>query len=441
MNFLLVNPWIYDFAAYDFWLKPIGLLYISSVLKSKGHNVYLIDTLDRYNKKMENSYDPKEKHYGTGKFHTVNVEKPDVLKDIPRKFKRYGMDEQIFEDYLKYYKDEKIDAILLTSTMTYWYYGVYKTIEKIREIFPETPLFLGGIYTKIYKEHAENTFKPLNVRVVPGDANESLKEVFAYFGKSYEYTDWFNKFSPDYSHYDKLKYSVFTTSIGCPYKCTYCFTPIMWKYIYRDTDSIIKMLKENIEKFNTENIVFFDDAFLLHPDLENLLEKLSDLKVKFHLPNGIHAHRVNDKIAFLLKKADFRIIKLGYESSDPEMQKKTGGKVTNSDLINAVNNFKKYNFDLRDIGAYVISNLPGQKIEDLYNAVDFCTDLGIEININEFTPIPGTKDYEKLIKNNVFNDGTDPLLLNNTIIPYWWKEGLSADDLDKVKRYLKLKRR
>jgi len=25
-NILLINPWIYDFAAYDFWMKPLGLL-------------------------------------------------------------------------------------------------------------------------------------------------------------------------------------------------------------------------------------------------------------------------------------------------------------------------------------------------------------------------------------------------------------------------------
>jgi hypothetical protein len=25
---LLINPWIYDFAAFDFWTKPLGLLQI-----------------------------------------------------------------------------------------------------------------------------------------------------------------------------------------------------------------------------------------------------------------------------------------------------------------------------------------------------------------------------------------------------------------------------
>ena len=30
-HILLINPWIHDFAAYDFWAKPIGLLIITSI--------------------------------------------------------------------------------------------------------------------------------------------------------------------------------------------------------------------------------------------------------------------------------------------------------------------------------------------------------------------------------------------------------------------------
>ena len=31
---LLINPWIHDFAAYDFWLKPLGLLYLGGLLRA-----------------------------------------------------------------------------------------------------------------------------------------------------------------------------------------------------------------------------------------------------------------------------------------------------------------------------------------------------------------------------------------------------------------------
>ncbi|MCX5910735.1 MAG: hypothetical protein NTV04_02280, partial [Deltaproteobacteria bacterium] len=40
---LLVNPWIHDFSAYDLWMKPLGLLYLGSILRSKGFEVTLLD--------------------------------------------------------------------------------------------------------------------------------------------------------------------------------------------------------------------------------------------------------------------------------------------------------------------------------------------------------------------------------------------------------------
>ena len=32
-HILLVNPWIHDFAAYDFWAKPLGLLTLGGILR------------------------------------------------------------------------------------------------------------------------------------------------------------------------------------------------------------------------------------------------------------------------------------------------------------------------------------------------------------------------------------------------------------------------
>ena len=45
---LLISPWIYDFAAYDLWSEPLGLLYIAALLREYGYEVSLIDCLDRH---------------------------------------------------------------------------------------------------------------------------------------------------------------------------------------------------------------------------------------------------------------------------------------------------------------------------------------------------------------------------------------------------------
>ncbi len=90
-NLLLINPWIYDFTAYDFWSKPLGLLYIASILRKQGYKVSHIDCMDRYNQeilKLQNRESPQNDELGRGSFYKEEIKKPEVLKNIPRRFSR-----------------------------------------------------------------------------------------------------------------------------------------------------------------------------------------------------------------------------------------------------------------------------------------------------------------------------------------------------------------
>ena len=91
-NLLLVNPWIYDFAAFDLWSKPLGLLYIASFLRYNNFNINYIDCLDKYGLNQI----PKIKKYGQGNFYREEIEKPVILKEINRKYARYGIPETIW---------------------------------------------------------------------------------------------------------------------------------------------------------------------------------------------------------------------------------------------------------------------------------------------------------------------------------------------------------
>jgi len=76
-HILLINPWITDFAAYNFWIKPLGLLSIAALLRENGFRVTLIDCLD---------YSIKTKRYGDGNFLKTKIEKPRPLKSIQRNY-------------------------------------------------------------------------------------------------------------------------------------------------------------------------------------------------------------------------------------------------------------------------------------------------------------------------------------------------------------------
>ncbi len=94
-SILLINPWILDFTAYDFWLKPLGFLYVASILREHTNcRLSYIDCLDRDHPGLDGKL--KAHPDGRDSFPKEEVEKPEILKDIPRKFSRYGIPLPLF---------------------------------------------------------------------------------------------------------------------------------------------------------------------------------------------------------------------------------------------------------------------------------------------------------------------------------------------------------
>ncbi|MEO0076260.1 MAG: cobalamin-dependent protein, partial [candidate division WOR-3 bacterium] len=172
---LLINPWIYDFKAYDFWLKPLGLLYLAAYLRQAGYEIDYLDCLDRYHPMLakKSIKFPPVDCFGRGKFYAQEIEKPEVYKPIPRKYKRYGMPIEVISEILANMK--KPDFIGVTSIMTYWYLGVFDMIKILKSYFPKVPIILGGIYATLCYDHARK-FSGADY-VIAGKAEENLYQL------------------------------------------------------------------------------------------------------------------------------------------------------------------------------------------------------------------------------------------------------------------------
>ncbi|MHC4553864.1 MAG: hypothetical protein ACYSUS_00980 [Planctomycetota bacterium] len=127
---LLVNPPIFDFAAYDFWLKPYGMLRVGGLLKPIAE-LSLFDYMDRLHPAFDSAAKAKTDIYSKGPYPYERIPNPAPLKDIPRYYRRSGMPRQIFQDFLS--KNGPYDAILIQTVMTYWYLGVAEVIDDVRQ--------------------------------------------------------------------------------------------------------------------------------------------------------------------------------------------------------------------------------------------------------------------------------------------------------------------
>ncbi len=414
---LAVNPWIYDFAAYDFWMKPLGLLYLVGMLKKSGLDVVLVDFLNRSHPCMPQK--SKSSIYGKGHFLREAVETPAPLRQIPinRRFARYGVPP---EELRRDLPQEPPTLILVTSTMTYWYVGVKESIEFLKDVYPEIPIVLGGIYPTLCFEHAKEHIKA--DYILKGFAPESLEElIYRHTGIRPELKKYkrFNNWpAPAIEDLSSPTYGVITTSLGCPYRCPYCASYILHPSF--ETKSPEKIVKE-IQKMSTigvKDIAFYDDALLYKkPHIKGILKGIIEAKmdVRFHTPNAMHARFIDEETAALMKAAGFVSIYLGLETSDFSRQKSLGGKVFSGEFTRAVKYLKKAG--LTEISAYILVGLPGQTLDEVKATMEFCYENGVKPYLSEFSPIPKTPMWKLAVKTYNWHEPVDPLWHNNTLMP------------------------
>jgi len=418
VRFLLVNPWIADFAAYNFWIRPLGLYSLAQWLHVMGADLCILDCLSPFP--------------APGRFKRVPVYF-DALKDLPvkRHFARYGIGVDEFRERLK--KTKPFDGVFITSVMSYWYPGVKWVVEEIRRVAGRIPVVLGGIYPTLWREHA---LKHMDVDLVcSGTLEKNRTKIADFFGLGYKVRQW----KPWYqlSLWDGVDYGAIRTAIGCPFRCTYCASRIVsGSFKQRDLDQVLEELLFFYKK-GVRQIAFYDDALLVdfHNRLGPLLDRLESkgVSLQFHTPNGLHAKFLSKNVAQRLLQSDFRTIRLSLETVDSKRQASTGGKVTSQDLERAVKNLVMAGMKRSRIGVYLLVGLPDQDLDEVEESIRYVRNLGVRPYLAEFSPIPGTMDWHKLESRNIVSKDMDPILTNNTIF-YRLFSGYDMERFRRLKR-------
>jgi radical SAM superfamily enzyme YgiQ (UPF0313 family) len=437
-NLLLINPWVYDFAAYDLWAKPLGLLSLAALLEANGWVIHYIDCLDVHHPALKRLRPKgiKRRPDHRGHFYREEIEKPAPLQGVPRRFYRFGLSPEVFREALQSLSVPQ--AVLVTSGMTYWYRGVHEVIGIVKEVFPSVPVILGGIYATLCSKHAEGTSGADFVIKGWGEIQilkllEGLTGVSACFIPDLNDLDTLPP--PAFGLYSHLDYCCVLTSRGCPFQCTYCASPLLNpRFVKRNPAQVVAEIA-GWGNHGVEDIAFYDDALLIDREfaialLQGIEKRRS--KIRLHAPNGLHARGVTEVVAHLMHQVGFATVRLGLETCRHERQLATGGKVSNDDFQSAVQNLLQAGYTSQEIGVYILTGLPGQEWEEVAETIRFVKECGARPYLAEYSPLPGTPLWDEAIKISPFDLQGEPLFHNNTILPCRWK-GLDWHDLQTLK--------
>ena len=410
-----MNPPIHDFAAYDFWLRPYGLLTVAGPLRGQAELLFF-DYLDRMrgNCGLRNadcglvsndSSNPQSDQWGRGAFPFERIPSPEPLQDVPRYFRRFGWPRADFQAYLS--RHAPFDCALVQTVMTYWYPGVAEVIEDIRHSCPGVWIVLGGNYATLCTEHARRLGADL---VVVGP---DLQPLWQWLGVTAD---------PDqpalWEMYERLRTGTIKLSDGCPFRCSYCSVPRVYAgFSPRPVGRALAELELLINR-GAENIAFYDDALLcdaeqvLVPFVQEVIRR--GIHVNFHTPNALNARFVTAELADLMVRAGFKTFYLGFESASSPWQRGTGGKVFSQELAQAVRHLLAAGADPANVTAYQIVGHPDSDAQELEESMRFVHSLGIRGMLADFSPIPGTTDGEACRR---WVDMDEPLMHNKTAFP------------------------
>lgn len=203
--------------------------------------------------------------------------------------------------------------------------------------------------------------------------------------------------------FDRQPYVSMHTTLGCPYKCTFCcINAPFGKSSYRmwSTESVINEIDILVNKYGVKNIKFVDEMFVLNPKhvlgiCDYIIERGYDLNIWAYA----RVDTVRDEFLEKLSKAGFRWLALGIESGSKHVRDGVEkGRFGSIDIIKTVRKIQDAGINV--IGNYIFG-LPDDTHESMSETLELAIDANCEFaNFYCAMAYPGSKLYDMAVENN-----------------------------------------
>ena len=341
---------------------------------------------------------------------------------------------------------DKYDIVFLGG-LSLFYPHIKDTIEYIREFAPDTKIVVGGgIITaqpeimyrllapdfgivgegeetalELVNSNALNTIKGLvyenKGKIIVNPPRPQIKNLDALPFPDYESFDFFNHLNnvKPTTYYpfcvvDKPRYYPLLASRSCTARCTFCFHPIGNKYYQRSVDNIMEELKLNVEKYNINIIIIYDELFTHNMDrLHDFCKKFkaySDTRPeKLWFYCNTRVDNTTDEMMKLLKDSGAFLLTFGLESYSQTVLDSMKKHTTPEQIKTSVTNARKNDLGIQ--GSFIFGDV-AETMDTANETLKFLKEyhktMGTAVSSVFIIPFQGSPIYKQCVKEGIIKD-------------------------------------
>ena len=199
---------------------------------------------------------------------------------------------------------------------------------------------------------------------------------------------------------NRTPYGVIYTSLGCPFKCSYC--PIHAFYgkpgiRFRSPEKVVEEIDLLVKNYNIKNIKFMDELFVLR---EDRVFKICDLIIQrgYSLNIWVYARvdTVNERILKKMKQAGINWVAYGFESASERVRQGVSKKIHQEKIKKAIE--MTYDTGINIIGNFIFG-LPDDDFESMQETLNMAKEYNFEY-VNFYTAMAyhGSQLYDYALK-------------------------------------------
>lgn len=392
----------------DHIYPPLGMCYISAVLKKENYEVKMIDQAAKGLSLHEivswiKKIDPDVLGFSTltasGSGISAAITSKEAKEWNPNMQIVFGNRHATVNAYKILNKYPYIDICVRDE-------GEYTFLELIKALEKNSSLKdIKGITYRANGQIKRNEKRELikDLDVLPFPDRKSLN--FNYKGT---YANL--EFAPE-------GFTSMVSSRGCPYKCSFCYGSRSSGFRTRSADNIIEeILYLESEGFSYVN--FVDDNFTFSKKrVIKLCQLMRKNKVDMNWICEGRVNQVSDEMLKEMQRANFRIMCYGVESANQRILDYYNKGITPQQSILAIRKARKAKIPFL-LSSFIVG-APGETFEEIYNTLKFAQKLDIDFPLfNLLGTMPGTDIWDEMVDKGLIDEDK------------YWEEGVHISDID-----------